>query len=212
MPPAPEDLLGCLAALENFFRDQQWPPLVQIALIHYQFEAIHPFLDGNGRVGRLLIALYLLERQILPAPVLYLSAFFEATRPEYYARLLAVSRQNDWAGWLQYFLNGVARQAEDAASRAYRINLLLDQWRQTAAGLSTTVPQRLITCLAANPFLTIKQTAAQLELTYATVQRAVARLVALDILQEVGDNRRNRVYCAKQILAILEEPARILAS
>src|SRR3989338_345182 len=101
VPPPPSYLMDCMGDFEKFLHNKSLPPLIQIALIHYQFEAIHPFLDGNGRVGRLLIALYLLERQILPAPVLYLSAFFEATRPEYYARLLAVSRQNDWAGWLQ---------------------------------------------------------------------------------------------------------------
>ncbi len=89
VPPAPEHLMQCLDEFETFLCDQQLPPLIQIALLHYQFEAIHPFLDGNGRVGRLLITLFLVEREILPTPLLYLSAFFEATRQEYYARLSA---------------------------------------------------------------------------------------------------------------------------
>jgi Fic family protein len=112
---------------ELALRDATIPPLLHAALIHYQFEAIHPFLDGNGRVGRLLITLLLVERNILPTPLLYLSAFFEATRRDYYHRLLAVSRNGEWEAWLEYFLNGVARQSEDAVSRAERINRLLEE-------------------------------------------------------------------------------------
>ena len=102
------------------------PPLVHAALMHYQFEAIHPFLDGNGRVGRLLITIELCERNLLPAPFLYLSAFFDATRSEYYGGLQGVTEGGDWGRWLQYFLNGVARQAEDALGRAERTNNLLE--------------------------------------------------------------------------------------
>ena len=102
------------------------PPLVHAALMHYQFEAIHPFLDGNGRVGRLLITIELCERNLLPAPFLYLSAFFDATRSEYYGSLQGVTEGGDWGRWLQYFLNGVARQAEDALGRAERTNNLLE--------------------------------------------------------------------------------------
>lgn len=109
VPPPPEMLGEHLSAWERFLHEQMLPPLVHLALAHYQFEAIHPFLDGNGRVGRLLITLQLCERNILPAPLLYLSAFFEATRPEYYARLRAVSEHADWEGWVQYFLKEPAR-------------------------------------------------------------------------------------------------------
>lgn len=211
VPPAPDHLIACLGDLENFLRDYTFPPLVQIALAHYQFEAIHPFLDGNGRVGRLLITLFLIERNVLPAPLLYLSAFFEATRQEYYARLLAVSQQGDWTGWLQYFLNGVARQAEDAISRSYRINQLLDLWRQQTVSLSTTLPNLLINELGKNPFITVNKSAELLAVSYATVQRAINKLVELGIVQEVSGNKRNKIYCAKLILEILEEPAKITA-
>src|SRR3990167_2209170 len=122
VPPPPKHMMTCLDSLEKFLHEHSLPPLIQIALTHYQFEAIHPFLDSNGRVGRLLITLFLIERKILPTPLLYLSAFFEASRKDYYDRLLKFRLQGDWESWLQYFLNGVAKQSEDALSCAERIN------------------------------------------------------------------------------------------
>lgn len=209
VPPSIDYLMQCLSELEQFFYETNIPPLIQIALIHYQFEAIHPFLDGNGRVGRLLITLFLVEKKILPTPLLYLSAFFEATRNEYYQRLLSVSQQGDWQGWLHYFLNGVARQAEDAISRTFRINQLRDAWRAQTAGLSTSFPNRLIDVLAGNPFITIKQSSQSMGVSYTTMQRAIEKLEALSIVTEISGSKRNRVYCAKAILEILEEPTKI---
>jgi Fic family protein len=118
VPPPPDELMNCLSEWEKALRDASLPPLVHAAIIHSQFEAIHPFLDGNGRVGRLLITLLLIDRDVLPAPLLYLSAYFEATRREYYDRLLGVTQRGEWGAWIEYFLNGVARQSEDAVSRA----------------------------------------------------------------------------------------------
>ena len=114
IPPPPGEVEPCLAAWERFLHESDLPPLVTIALAHYQFEAIHPFLDGNGRVGRLLITLFLIERKILPTPLLYLSAFFEAARRDYYESLRGVSDRGAWLDWLEYFLLGVARMSEDA--------------------------------------------------------------------------------------------------
>ncbi|MDO9529805.1 MAG: Fic family protein [Syntrophales bacterium] len=130
IPPSPDMLIDCPGEWETFLHNPNVPPLVQARLLHCQFEAIHPFLDGNGRVGRLLIILFLIERKVLAAPLLYLSAFFEATRSEYYDRLLAVSQNSEWNLWLEYFLNGIARMSEDALSRAERINLLIQNWRE----------------------------------------------------------------------------------
>src|SRR5438876_9927097 len=121
VPPPPEVLVECLSAWEKFLHDHSLPVLVQAALMHIQFEAIHPFLDGNGRVGRLLITLFLVERDVLSTPLLYLSAFFEATRGDYYHRLQSVHAKSEWEEWLVYCLNGVARQAEAALNRAERI-------------------------------------------------------------------------------------------
>src|SRR5664280_3635547 len=125
IPPPPGEIEPCLAAWEKFLYASGLPPLVTIGLAHYQFEAVHPFLDGNGRVGRLLITLFLVERGILPTPLLYLSAFFEASRREYYDGLKDVSERAEWHDWLEYFLLGVARMSEDALSRTARMNAKL---------------------------------------------------------------------------------------
>ncbi len=207
VPPPPPEMMDSLAAWEDFLHQTALPPLVQIALAHYQFEAIHPFLDGNGRVGRLLITLFLVERSILPAPLLYLSAFFEITRSDYYDRLRGVSQRGEWNQWLEYFLNGVARQAEDAIDRAERINATLGRWRKTMAGSASRVPVQLVDLLAENPFWTIKRVAERLGVAYSTAKRAVERLVAQSILTEVTQGKRDRVFCAGEILEILEEPA-----
>jgi len=209
VPPPPSELMSCLSDLEKFLHNRSLPPLVQVALLHYQFEAIHPFLDGNGRVGRLLITLFLVERSILPTPLLYLSAFFEATRRDYYDTLLSVSERGEWERWLQYFLNGVARQAEDALGRAERINRQLAEWRHAVSGASSKTPSLLIDRLAANPYLTVKKAAQQLGVAFTTVQRAVERLERLSIVKEISHAKRDRVYCAKTLLDILEEPAKL---
>jgi Fic family protein len=212
IPPPPGEVESCLAAWEKFLDESELPPLVTIALAHYQFEAIHPFLDGNGRVGRLLIMLFLIEKKILPTPLLYLSAFFEATRRDYYDSLRAVSRRGAWQDWLEYFLLGIARMSEDALSRATRINDLLAQWRSQLAGQSTNTPLRVVDLLAANPFITTSGAAGQLKLAFTTAQRAIERLEQIGMLQQVSDSKRNRIYCARTLLDILEEPAQLTPS
>jgi Fic family protein len=201
-PPVPQ-MKDCLGALEKFLHDRALPPRAPLA--RYQFEAIHPFLDGNGRVGRLLITLFLVEREILPSPLLYLSAFFEATREDYYDRLRGVSDRGEWQAWLEYFLAGVARQAEDALDRAHRINDLLTEWRKAVAGAASRAATRLVDLLAANPYWTVKRAADRLQVAFTTAQRAVDRLEELSILMRTSDARRDRVYVAKAILDLLEQ-------
>jgi Fic family protein len=142
--------------------------LVTIALAHYQFEAIHPFLDGNGRVERLLIILFLIERHILPTPQLYLSAFFEALRRDYCEGLRGVSERGAWNDWLEYFLLGVARMSEDALSRAMRINGLLAEWQKRVSGESSNNPLRVVERLGANPFITTRGVADKLAVAFTT--------------------------------------------
>lgn len=210
VPPPPDALGEHLAKWELFLHDRTQPPLIHAALMHYQFEAIHPFLDGNGRVGRLLITLLLCEREVLPAPLLYLSAFFEATRADYYDGLRHVTARADWEGWVQYFLNGVARQSEDALSRARRINELLEKWRNKLAGQpGTRVALQLLGLLSANPFLTPRGAERNLGLAYNTVVRAIGQLRDQGIVINTTEARRDRVFCAKLLLDILEEPARL---
>jgi Fic family protein len=209
IPPPVHEMKNCLGNWESFLHDRTLPPLIQAAILHSQFEAIHPFLDGNGRVGRLLITLFLVERELLPSPLLYLSAFFEATRRDYYDRLLAVTQHNEWMAWIEYFLNGVARQADDAVSRAERINAIVETWQKETAAMSSQIPRRLVEMLAENPFLSLVPAAHELGVAFTTVQRAVERLEKMGIVQTVGDAKRHRVYCARNVLAILEEPAQL---
>jgi Fic family protein len=209
IPPPPGEIEPCLAAWEKFMHESTLPPLVTIALAHYQFEAIHPFLDGNGRVGRLLITLFLIERQILPTPLLYLSAFFEASRRDYYDDLRGISERGAWNDWLEYFLLGVARMSEDALNRATRINQLLAQWQKRVSEESSGNPLRVVELLGANPFITTTGAADKLGIAFTTAQRAIDRLERASIVKQVGDARRDRVYCAAALLDILEEPARL---
>jgi Fic family protein len=210
VPPPPDFLGESLSAWEKFLHDRMLPPLIHAALAHYQFEAIHPFLDGNGRVGRLLITLELCERDVLPAPLLSLSAFFEATHADYYDGLRGVSEKGDWLNWLQYFLNGVARQAEDAVSRAERINALLASWRNKLSGdPGAKVAFRMLDMLGGNPFVTPRGAEKHLGLAYNTVMRAIGQLENLGIIKEVSGAKRDRAYCAQKLLVILEEPAQL---
>lgn len=207
VPPPPDQLMDCLGAWEKFLHDESLPPLVHAALAHSQFEAIHPFLDGNGRVGRLLITLLLIARGVLPSPLLYLSAWFEATRPEYYERLSGVTERGEWEAWLEYFLTGAADQAEDALHRIRRIDELLSRWRDEVASSSSRLPDRSIDLFAQNPYWTVRGLAQRLGVAFTTAQRAIDRLESAGIVRQVGDAKRNRIYCARALLAVLEQPS-----
>jgi Fic family protein len=204
VPPPPDRLKECLGAWETFLHDESVPPLVHAAVAHSTFEAIHPFLDGNGRVGRLAITLLLIEKGVLPSPLLYLSAYFEATRPEYYARLLAVTQAGEWEEWIAYFLTGVQQQSEDALGRIRRLDDLLMQWRSLLEGAQSKLPDKLVDLFAENPFWTVNKVAARLDVAFTTAQRAMDRLESAGIVAQMGDAKRNRVYCAKAILEILD--------
>ena len=184
--------MTCLGDWERFLHDDTLPPLVHAALAHSQFKAVHPFLDGNGRVGRLLITLLLVKRGVLSSPLLYLSAYFEATREEYYARLLGVTERGEWEEWLTYFLRGVVLQSEDAVDRIQRIDDLFSQWKQRLARGQSRLPERALDLFAENPFWTVGGLAGRLE--------------AAGVVAQVGEGRRNRVYCAEAVLDVLEEP------
>ena len=207
VPPPSSELMACLGDWERFLHDDTLPPLVHSALAHSQFEAIHPFLDGNGRVGRLLITLLLVSRGVLPSPLLYLSAYFEATRDEYYARLLGVTERGEWEEWLTYFLRGVVLQSDDAVDRIQRIDDLFSQWKQGLPRGQSPVPERALDLFAENPFWTVRGAANRLSVAFTTAQRAIDRLEAAGVVAQVGDARRNRVYCAEAVLDVLEERA-----
>ena len=205
VPPPPSELMRCLGEWEMFLHDESLPPLAHAALTHAQFEAIHPFLDGNGRVGRLLISLLLVDRDIIPAPLLYLSAYFERTREEYYSRLLAVTELGEWEEWLVYFLRGVAIQAGDVVARIRRIDDLLSPWRRELTRGRSPIPRMALDLFAENPYWSVGGLSERLEVAFSTAQRAMDRIESLGVVSIVGEARRNRIYCARGILEVLED-------
>ena len=207
VPPPPDRMWECLDAFEKYLHaDHVLPPLLTVACLHYQFEAIHPFIDGNGRVGRLLVALLLVEWGLLPAPLLDLSAYLEPRREEYYARLLAVTVQGDWSGWLAFFLDVIAHQAGDALSRAQRLQSLREQLRGrvTTAKSSSLVP-RLVDALFETPAMTIGRAVQVLGVTHRAATMNVERLVAAGVLEEVPSIGRARLFMANDIMRVLQD-------
>ncbi len=208
VPPAHTALDPLLRDFERFLNAPgDLPVVVQLALAHYQFEAIHPFMDGNGRVGRLLITLMLCERGTLPQPLLYLSAFFERNDQAYKDHLLEVSRRGAWADWLRFFAQGVAEQARDAARRAGRLLELGKHYQQKVSEVARSLAAvRLLDELFASPFITVPGAAAALDLTFPAAQNNVNKLVEAGILREMTGKTKNRVYVADEILKLLDEP------
>ena len=206
VPPPPQEMLTALGQLETFMNaEPPIPPLIRLALIHYQFEAIHPFLDGNGRVGRLLIPLLLVERGHLTQPILYLSAYFERHRDEYIDRLLQISRRGAWRDWFMFFLAGVTETARDAGRRAARLLNLQSRYREIAhtSSRSSSLAQ-LADELFVRPALTVAQGSELLGITWAAAQRHVLRLEKLGILEEVTGRDTHRVYLAPEIVRLID--------
>jgi Fic family protein len=205
-PPVPE-MLQALDALEKYLHGgNAYPLLVRLALIHYQFEAIHPFLDGNGRIGRLLLSLLLVNWNLLPLPLLYLSAYFERRRQDYYDLLLAVSERGAWREWVLFFLRGVKEQAVDANSRAKRLQDLQLEWRrQLTQARASALPLRLMESLFESPMVSISQAQHILGVTYHTAQRSVEKLVQTGVLQQRGETAYGKVFSADKILQAIGE-------
>jgi len=208
VPPPPERLPEALDAFEKYLhRPDDLPPLVRLAAIHYQFEAIHPFRDGNGRIGRLLIALLLCADDLLSSPLLYLSAYFERRRQEYYDRLLGVSQHGQWTEWLVFFLRGVAEQAADTIARASRLQALRDGlYARCQTARSSALLLKLVDNLFSYPATTIADATRLLGVTPAAAQHNVNRLIELGILREGTGQRRNRVFLADEIIRAIDEP------
>lgn len=206
VPPPVLQMREALDAFERFLYDNLGlPPLVRLGLIHYQFEAIHPFLDGNGRVGRLLIILLLCAWELLPEPLLYLSAYIEAHRRTYYELLLAVSQEGAWEAWLRFFLQGVAEQSQDALVRAGRLQNLRERYREqfqtkrTAARLL-----QVVDLLFDQPLVTVNQVAEALDVHFASANQYVQQLEETGVLREITGQARNRVYRADEVLVAIE--------
>ncbi|HWF41051.1 MAG TPA: Fic family protein [Acidothermaceae bacterium] len=210
VPPPPELLWECLDSLEKYLHTaRRLPPLVAIACAHYQFEAIHPFVDGNGRIGRLLIILLMVEWGLLPAPLLDLSAYIEPRRDEYYRRLLAVTTHGDWTGWLSYFLRAVEVQSEEAAARALKLQELREDFRlRMAAARSSGLLGTLTDALFETPAISIPRAAMLLGVTHRSARLNIDKLVQAGILTEIGDRARNKLFLAREVLAVVEGTSR----
>lgn len=207
VPPEPGFVAGRMADLQEFLDDPpEMPPLVRIALMHYQFEATHPFRDGNGRIGRLLVTLRLIERGILPEPLMYLSEYFNTHRNEYYDRLEGLDRRGEYTAWLAFFLEGVIQQARDAAQRSQALVQLRKSYRNQLYEMDATKPAiRLVDRLFSNPFISIPQARDYLDVSYPTAQKAVEEyLVEAGVLEEITGKQRYREFLAQDVLDAVE--------
>jgi Fic family protein len=207
VPPPPNylsDLLNDLLSYAN--GEPRLHPLLRIGLVHYQFETIHPFLDGNGRLGRLLISLLLQRDDLLPEPYLYLSSYFNARRTEYVDHLLRVSQHGEWNDWLRFFLRGVQAQADEAHQRANLLVDLREDYQQRYQSERSGNILELVMRLFEDPYLDVNTAAEWLDVEYSTANRLVARLEDDGVLEELTGKDRNRFYRATEIFGIINKP------
>ena len=210
VPPPKEEMGVALTDLEKYLHERGTPLLVQLALAHYQFEVIHPFLDGNGRIGRLLIPLMLVLRGVLPQPLLYLSAYFEEHRGEYYDHLLFTSQRGDLMPWITFFLIGVRQQARDAEERTVRLVELQQQMRNQL--LSEGKPNsvvRLAEQLLSNPVVSSSSVVRLLGVSGPTAHTAIRALVERGDLIEVTGKERDRIYRAPKVFNAVYGPVEV---
>lgn len=202
VPPPPAEMMDALYDWERFvhMRDAL-PDLIQCALIHHQFETIHPFIDGNGRLGRLLITLFLLERQRLTQPLLYLSAYFEAHRSDYYALLQRVRTEGQWESWLRFFLQGVFETAQAATQQAAQLMDIRERYRQLLRGKGKALT--LLDELFVNPFVTVQRAMTLLGVTQPTAQNAITTLENVGLLEEVTGRAWRRMYLATPVWHVI---------
>ena len=209
VPPSPESIIECMEALEKFLHDDpvRTPTLIKAALAHVQFETIHPFLDGNGRLGRLLITFLLCAEGAVSEPLLYLSLYFKAHRTRYYELLQKVRLEGAWEEWLHFFLTGVRETADQAAGAAKRTLELFnsDRDKMEAQGRVNSSVLRLHQLFQAKPLLTISDAASRLGLSIPTINTAMINLESLEIVREITGRRRARIYLYSDYFAILNE-------
>lgn len=207
VPPPPVEMKQSLHDFENYLhRERQLPDLIHAGLAHAQFETIHPFLDGNGRVGRLLITFLLVYRGVLHRPLLYLSLFLKRHRAEYYDRLMAIREAGDWEGWLRFFLRGVAETAQDATTTARAIVQLRDQHRSLIQERNLGINGlRLLESLYTSPMLFIGSAANRLDIHYVTATKLVSRFQDLGLLKEITGRKRDRIFSYDAYLDLFRE-------
>ena len=209
IPPNPEDMINAMSDLEKYMNgEDSLDPLIQAALIHYQFETTHPFLDGNGRVGRLLITLFLMEKKILSTPSVYISYFLKMNRIEYYDRMTQVRKTGDYEQWVLFFLQALSGSAEDAIQTIDRLTEIHNRNVQKFNSMTKrqqTNAMNFLIYLEKNPIIDIQKTAAALNLSYNTVAKSVALFVDNGILQQTEKSGRSKIYSYVDYLAVLRK-------
>ncbi len=208
IPPSPDDMLDAMSDLEKYINaDDELDALIRAALIHYQFETIHPFLDGNGRVGRLLITLFLMEKKVLTTPALYISYFLKKNRVEYYDRMTEVRTKENYEQWVKFFLQAVMESAEDAIATIDELIVLHNANVAVISKLGRAAKNAMLVFnyLESNPVIEIRKTAEVLDITFNTVSSAVNRFVDAGILVQTSDTSRNRTFAYKAYLDILRK-------
>jgi Fic family protein len=205
VPPPPNELAGCLDNFERFLHDGRTPTLIRAALAHVQFESIHPFLDGNGRLGRLLITLLLCADGALKDPVLYLSLYFKQRREQYYDLLQAVRDRGEWEAWIEFFLAGVVETADEAVETARQLFALFERDREQirALGRPAASMLRVHDLLQRQPIIGIGPASKQLKVTHPTVMKALDNLQELKIVHEITGRRRGRLFAYRRYMDIL---------
>lgn len=208
IPPNVEDMLEAMSELEKYINEnEQYDPLIRSALIHYQFETIHPFLDGNGRIGRLLILLYLIERELLRKPVIYVSYFLKKNQLEYYDRISEVRRSGNYEQWVRFFLEAVSSAAEDAVISVGQLAELHERnlGRLPRSNRSRDTVRELFSYLEQHPIIDVRHTAEALDLSFNTASAAIKKLIETGVLKETRNVSRNRVFAYEEYLGILRK-------
>jgi Fic family protein len=206
VPPPVEEMKEALGDFEKFVHDKKaLDGLIQCAVMHYQFEAIHPFLDSNGRIGRLLTILFLCERAYLKYPLLYLSAYFNKNRSQYYEKLLAVNQKGDWVGWVKFFLKAIADESRDAIDNSRAVLVLLDEYRKRVEQKRPSLYVfKMLDLISRNPYISIPRAAEMLKTSFHTAKAAIEKLQSMRILTETTDKERGKIYCAEELLKIFD--------
>ena len=209
IPPCPEDMVKAMSDLEKYMNAEEdtLDVLIQAALIHYQFETIHPFLDSNGRVGRLMITLFLMEKKLLQTPALYISYYLKQNRIEYYDRMSEVRSKDNYEQWIKFFLRAVKESAEDASDTILELSKLHAKNAEIISGMGRAAKTgiRLFSYLEQNPIIDIRKTSDELGLAYSTVSATVNRFVESSILAQTNNASRNRVFAYTEYLDILRK-------
>lgn len=208
IPPSPDDMIEAMSDLEKYINaDDELDALIRAALIHYQFETIHPFLDGNGRVGRLLITLFLMEKKVLSTPALYISYFLKKNRVEYYDRMTEVRAKGNYEQWVTFFLRALLESAEDATATIDELIALHDKNAAVISGMGRAAKNAMLVFeyLEANPIIEIRKTAEALSITFNTASSAVKRLTDAGILVQTTNASRNRTFAYEDYLSILRK-------